>query len=143
MVRYQIQRGRKVSFIPGWDCHGLPIELKALQALRRTTAERDPAAVLANSSDMTPAQIRDLAKNLASETIESQKKTFKSWGIIGDWDNAWKTMGRYVPLLRLRVCEIYLTSILVDKDYEIRQLEVFKEMLKKGSIIMSAHVKLC
>lgn len=99
--RYQIQRGRKVSYIPGWDCHGLPIELKALQALRKETADKDPATVLAKSSDMTPFQIRHLAKTLANGTIETQKKTFRSWGILGDWDNAWKTMGNHVPPLRL------------------------------------------
>ena len=34
IVKYQLLQGKKVSFIPGWDCHGLPIELKVLQSLK-------------------------------------------------------------------------------------------------------------
>jgi isoleucyl-tRNA synthetase len=36
--RYMLLRGRRVVFVPGWDCHGLPIELKALESVSKTTA---------------------------------------------------------------------------------------------------------
>ncbi|KAL6716697.1 isoleucine-tRNA ligase [Lecanora helva] len=89
-----------VDWRPGWDCHGLPIELKAL----RQQGERV-------SSD--PVKVRTAARQLAEKTVQEQKRTFRKWGIMADWDNAWTTM---------------------DKDYEVKQLEVFKEMAKKGLI---------
>ena len=40
--RYKVLRGYKVDYVPGWDCHGLPIEMKALQNLRMTHTEMEP-----------------------------------------------------------------------------------------------------
>lgn len=62
---------------------------------------------------MDPVLVRTLARKLADRTVEEQKTAFKAWGIIGDWDNAYKTM---------------------DKSYEIDQLGIFREMLRKGLI---------
>ncbi|KAF3917934.1 hypothetical protein ABW20_dc0109637 [Dactylellina cionopaga] len=115
-VRYNIKLGKRVSYIPGWDCHGLPIELKALQNIRGTTQDvsiMSPAEAVEKSKDLNAAEIRGLARTLASDTVEAQKKEFRSWGVIGDWENAYRTM---------------------DLDYEVRQLRVFKDMVKKGLI---------
>ncbi|CAG8576245.1 6913_t:CDS:10, partial [Acaulospora morrowiae] len=98
--RYKVLQGHKVSYVPGWDCHGLPIELKALSELRS-----------AEKLKMTPMQIRTTARKCALETIELQKLDFMSWGIMGDWENPYRTL---------------------DKEYEIRQLKVFHEMMKKA-----------
>jgi isoleucyl-tRNA synthetase len=100
ICRYQVGQGRKVSYIPGWDCHGLPIEIKALQA-----AKKD-----ANTDSVS---VRAAARELATRTVEEQKEGFKEWAVMGDWDNAYKTM---------------------DRGFEIRQLEVFKKMFEKGLI---------
>ncbi|KAK6538723.1 isoleucine-tRNA ligase [Orbilia ellipsospora] len=116
IVRYNIKLGNRVSYIPGWDCHGLPIELKALQNIRGTTDDvstMSPAEAVERSKDLKASEIRGLARDLASNTVEAQKKEFRSWGVIGDWENAYRTM---------------------DPDYEVRQLRVFKEMIKKGLI---------
>ena len=103
--RYQLLKGRRVHYVPGWDCHGLPIELRALELWRNSQPE--------SAGHETPPAIvvREKARALATETVERQKKQFREWGIMADWDNAWKTM---------------------DKGFEIRQLEVFKMMVKKG-----------
>ena len=90
----------RVDWRPGWDCHGLPIELKALQQ----QGER----ISSNA-----VKVRAAARRLAAKTVQDQKRTFRKWGIMADWDNAWTT---------------------VDKDFEIRQLNVFKEMATKGLI---------
>ena len=105
--RWQLLKGRRVDYVPGWDCHGLPIELRALELWRQSQ--------LGSASYVTPPAIvvREKARALATETVERQKKRFKEWGIMADWDNAWKTM---------------------DKAFEIRQLEVFRAMVKKGLI---------
>ena len=78
-MRYYIMQGRKVSYVPGWDCHGLPIELKAI----KTDAQ----------NSLSPLQIRKIAQTFALTTMEAQMDTFKSWGITGDWENRYCTMG--------------------------------------------------
>ncbi|KAJ8658278.1 isoleucine-tRNA ligase [Lichtheimia ornata] len=99
--RYKMIQGHKVWYRPGWDCHGLPIELKALEAIRES------------GTKLSAVEIRQLAKKRALSEIEKQKKDFKSWGVIGDWNNPYQTL---------------------TKDYEIRQLRVFHDMIKRGYI---------
>ncbi|KAI1119117.1 tRNA synthetases class I-domain-containing protein [Nemania sp. NC0429] len=101
ILRTKVQQGRRVDYIPGWDCHGLPIELKAL----------------ANAKDtkLSPLKIRQVAKSLASNTISKQMKSFRSYGVMGDWGQKWSTM---------------------DMVYEMRQLRLFQKMVKKGLIYL-------
>ncbi|XP_045762898.1 isoleucine--tRNA ligase, mitochondrial [Maniola jurtina] len=72
--RSQLLQGNKVHYIPGWDCHGLPIEFKALNTKARKNEPSDPV------------HTRQIARSFALETIERQKEAFKSWGIMADWD---------------------------------------------------------
>lgn len=102
--RVNLRQGR-VDWVPGWDCHGLPIELKALREQEKKHGN------LIKKTD--PVSIRNAARRLAAKTVETQKKAFREWAIMADWDNAWTTM---------------------DKGFEIDQLHVFKEMVKKGLI---------
>lgn len=104
ICRVQLAKGKRVEYVPGWDCHGLPIELKAL------TMRKDAGA---GETDMSPATIRTIARQLAEKTVMKQMKGFREWAVMGDWENHWKTM---------------------DKDFEMRQLEVFLEMVEKGLI---------
>ncbi|RKF58348.1 Isoleucine--tRNA ligase, mitochondrial [Erysiphe neolycopersici] len=105
ICRRQIQKGKRVIYVPGWDCHGLPIELKALE--RQRVSDKSGDAVYDS------IKIRKIARELASETVKSQMKNFREWGIMADWAQAWKTM---------------------DKPYEINQLRIFQSMVKKGLI---------
>jgi isoleucyl-tRNA synthetase len=79
--RYQLLRGRKVNYIPGWDCHGLPIELKVLQNMKQ--AERQ---------SLTPIQLRKKAKEFALAAVDQQKESFKRYGVWGDWENPYLTL---------------------------------------------------
>jgi isoleucyl-tRNA synthetase len=101
ICRFQISQGKRVEYVPGWDCHGLPIEVKALQALKKS------------HDTLSPIAVRKAARKLAEKTIEEQKAGFKEWAVMGDWDNAYKTM---------------------DPAFELRQLNVFKAMVEKGLI---------
>lgn len=65
-MRYQLLRGRRARFVPGWDTHGLPIELKVLQALPE--AERRGLDALG---------LRAKAKEYALEQVERQRAQFK------------------------------------------------------------------
>lgn len=79
--KYQLLQGRKVRYVPGWDCHGLPIELKVLQNLK--PAERQA---------LTPISLRQKARDFALETIDQQKQGFQRYGIWGDWENPYLTL---------------------------------------------------
>jgi isoleucyl-tRNA synthetase len=79
--RYQLLRGRKVRFVPGWDCHGLPIELKVLQTLK--SEERQA---------LTPLTLRQKAREFALKTVDEQRASFKRYGVWGDWDNPYLTL---------------------------------------------------
>jgi isoleucyl-tRNA synthetase len=114
--RVQVLEGKRVVFIPGWDCHGLPIELKALQQKQGKAFERskDAAAdAVEIGKRMTALEIRGMARELAHGTIGEQMKEFQQWAVMADWE------GKYVTM---------------DKDYELLQLQVFKEMVKHGLV---------
>lgn len=120
IVRSNMARGKRVEYKPGWDCHGLPIELKALQAhrgeksaLKDYPVQEAKGAAMADQDGLSPLGIRKAAKELASRTIEEQKNAFRSWGVMGEWDAPYKTM---------------------DPDFEIRQLRVFRDMVEKGKV---------
>lgn len=78
VVRYKVMRGYRVNHRPGWDCHGLPIELKACKNL--------------NLSAASPLDIRRTAARYAQETIKLQREAFRRWGVLADWDNPYITM---------------------------------------------------
>lgn len=103
--RFQLALGKRIKFVPGWDCHGLPIEIKAVEQANERTTSHDVSA--------DPIQIREAAESLATDAIAKQKASFRQWGIMADWKNPWKTM---------------------DANFELRQLEVFSTMVKKGLI---------
>ena len=105
--RFQLSQGKIVEYVPGWDCHGLPIELKALEK------QKELDITISTDQQRNAVGIRKAAQKLALSAVENQKKSFRDWGIMADWDNAWKTL---------------------HKDFEISQLGVFKEMVKKGLI---------
>jgi len=79
--RYQLLRGRKVRYVPGWDCHGLPIELKVLQNLK--SKERQA---------LTPLTLRQKAREFALKAVDEQRESFKRYGVWGDWDNPYLTL---------------------------------------------------
>ncbi|MEM9214770.1 MAG: isoleucine--tRNA ligase [Cyanobacteria bacterium P01_F01_bin.150] len=79
--KYQLLQGRKVRYIPGWDCHGLPIELKVLQAMK--SSER---------RELTPIQLRKKAKEWALKQVDQQRESFKRYGVWGDWDTPYLTL---------------------------------------------------
>lgn len=91
--RYKLLRGHKIHYIPGWDCHGLPIEMKAIHQNE-------------SSAKMCPTEIRRLAREFAEEAIQKQKKDFERWGVMGDWENYYTTMH---PLFEAKQLEVFLS----------------------------------
>lgn len=88
--RYKVMNGHRVHYRPGWDCHGLPIELKACKGM--TISKQKQAR-----------KIRETAGVFARETMKIQAEVFKRWGVMGDWDNPYVTMNKDYEANQLRV----------------------------------------
>jgi isoleucyl-tRNA synthetase len=79
--RYQLLKGRKVRYVPGWDCHGLPIELKVIQDMK--PEER---------KNLSPLELRQKAAEFAKKTVEEQKLGFQRMGVWAEWDKPYLTL---------------------------------------------------
>lgn len=79
--RYKILQNYKVHYVPGWDCHGLPIELKVLQSLDQDARK-----------ELTPLKLRKKAAKFAIATVKSQLQSFKRYGVWADWDHPYLTL---------------------------------------------------
>ena len=79
--RKQVLKGKQVHYVPGWDCHGLPIELKVLQGIK--SKERQ---------SLTPLKLREKAAAFAKETVDKQSQSFQRYGIFGDFEHPYLTL---------------------------------------------------
>lgn len=77
IVRSKTLAGFDAPYVPGWDCHGLPIEV---------TIEK------LHGKEMSPEKFRELCREYAEEHVVRQKKDFMRMGVIGDWDHPYRTM---------------------------------------------------
>ena len=76
VVKSRSMEGFRAPFVPGWDCHGLPIEFKVVQEAR----------------DIPPAEIRRRSEAYARRFIETQRSQFRSLGVFADWENPYLTL---------------------------------------------------
>src|SRR2546428_1223704 len=109
IVKYKTLRGFSAPYVPGWDCHGLPIEFKVTQEMRKgkeTGAGRQEPAVDA-------ATIRKACEAYARKYIEIQRTQFKRLGVLGDWDNPYLTL---------------------NKEYEADELRLFADIVEQGFV---------
>jgi isoleucyl-tRNA synthetase len=140
--RYAILQGRRVHFVPGFDCHGLPIEMKAMQQQQQSKAKKSSAASTSSSSssstspststsddsgekngsggssaDARALQIRQQAARFALDNVVGQSNDFMRWGVLGDWKRPYLTL---------------------HPQYEAMQIRVFYSMLRNGYIYRGA-----
>jgi len=80
VVKSQTLNGKNTAFIPGWDCHGLPIELNV---------EKKKGKPHVN---LTPKAFRQACREYASKQVDTQRESFKRLGVLADWDNPYLTM---------------------------------------------------
>jgi len=88
IVKAKTLSGFDAPYVPGWDCHGLPIELQVEKT---------------HGKDIPPARFRELCRAYAAEQIERQKADFIRLGVIGDWANPYRTMDFQFEAEQLRV----------------------------------------
>ncbi|XP_026211408.1 isoleucine--tRNA ligase, mitochondrial isoform X2 [Anabas testudineus] len=102
--RFEMLRGRQVHYIPGWDCHGLPIELKALGEV--------------GTSGLSPLQIRQKAREFAEGAIARQKAAFQRWGVMADWDQCYYTYDGAYEAAQLKVFQEMFSKGIIYQDYK-------------------------
>lgn len=83
IVRSQQMMGKDAPYVPGWDCHGLPIEWKIEEKYRKGGKNKD---------EVPPVEFRQECREFAANWIDIQRDQFKRLGIFGDWDNPYTTM---------------------------------------------------
>jgi len=81
IVKYKAMTGNAAPYVPGWDCHGLPIELQVEKNIGR-----------AKKLALSKAEIRRLCKEYAEKYISIQRDEFKRLGVLGDWERPYRTL---------------------------------------------------
>src|SRR5581483_1860979 len=80
IVKYRALKGFDTPYVPGWDCHGMPIEHKVMEKLG------------SKAKTMTKVEIRNECRQYAQKFLDRQKDEFKRLGIFGDFDHPYMTM---------------------------------------------------
>jgi len=106
IVKYKTLRGFSVPYVPGWDCHGLPIEFKVSQEMRKGSAGGSPA-------NFDAVIIRKACDAYARKYIDLQRTQFKRLGVLGDWENPYLTL---------------------NKEYEADELRLFADIVARGFV---------
>lgn len=91
IVRYQTMRGHDSPYVPGWDCHGMPIEHQLFKELKQTKHQVDQVS------------FRAKARAYAQRYVEIQREQFKRLGVLGDWDHPYLTMASDYEQTILRI----------------------------------------
>src|SRR5665647_2861153 len=113
IVKYKTLRGFSAPYVPGWDCHGLPIEFKVSHEMRKRSAAAPAASADASSASFDPATIRKACEAYARKYIDLQRGQFKRLGVLGDWENPYLTL---------------------NKEYEADELRLFADIVAKGFV---------
>ena len=124
VVKYKTLRGVSAPYVPGWDCHGLPIEYKVMQDLRSELVEKtlddkegkftkDFQKKFLEEAFSDPLKVRARCEERARIYVEIQMEQFKRLGVLGDWDNPYLTL---------------------NKEYEAEELRLFANIVEKGFV---------
>jgi isoleucyl-tRNA synthetase len=97
VVKSQTMLGKRAPYVPGWDCHGLPIEYK----------------VVKESRALSPLEIRKKCEAFARKFIDIQRKQFKRLGVFGDWEHPYLTMDPKYEAEILRAFAVFVEEGLV------------------------------
>src|SRR6201993_2603160 len=97
VVKSQTMLGHRAPYVPGWDCHGLPIEYK----------------VVKESRDLSPLEVRKRSEAFALKYVDLQRQQFKRLGVLGDWENPYLTMDPTYEAVILQSFAVFVEKGLV------------------------------
>ncbi len=106
VVKYFTLRGYDAPFVPGWDCHGLPIEHKVITATREL------------GETASPSEIRRRCRAYAEKFIDLQREQFRALGVFADWDNPYLT---FTPSYEEGVLDVF--QRMFERGYVVRALK--------------------
>src|SRR6266704_456597 len=97
VVKSQTMLGKRAPYVPGWDCHGLPIEYK----------------VVKESRCLSPLEVRRKSEAFARKFVDIHREQFKRLGVLGDWENPYLTMDPKYEAEILRAFAVFVEKGLV------------------------------
>ena len=97
VVKSQTMLGKRAPYVPGWDCHGLPIEYK----------------VVKESRDLSPLEVRKRSEAFALKYVDIQREQFKRLGVLGDWEHPYLTLDPKYEAEILRAFAVFVEKGLV------------------------------
>ena len=97
VVKSQTMLGNRAPYVPGWDCHGLPIEYK----------------VVRESRDLSPLEVRKRCDAFARKYVDIQRQQFKRLGVLGDWEHPYLTLDPKYEAEILRAFAVFVEKGLV------------------------------
>ena len=121
IVKSKSLSGFDAPYVPGWDCHGMPIEVQ-IEKL--------------HGKNLPTAETQKLCRAYATEQVERQKKDFQRLGVLGEWDNPYLTMA-----FRNEADEIRALGMLLQKGYVYRGLKPVNWCFDCGSALAEAEVE--
>ncbi len=124
IVKSRYLAGFDAPYVPGWDCHGLPIEIAVEKKFGKVGTKLDAA------------QFRQKCREFAEEQIEVQRKDFKRLGVLGDWDNPYKTLN-----FRFEADEIRALAKVVANGHLVRGAKPVYWCFDCGSALAEAEIE--
>jgi isoleucyl-tRNA synthetase len=121
VVKSKSLAGFDARYVPGWDCHGMPIEVQIEKQ---------------HGKDLPPAETQRLCRTFATEQIARQKADFQRLGVLGDWENPYLTMA-----YGNEADEIRVLGRLLAKGYVYRGLKPVNWCFDCGSALAEAEVE--
>ncbi len=121
IVKARTLAGFDAAYVPGWDCHGMPIEIQIEKQFGK---------------NLPTAEVQRRARLYASEQITRQMADFKRLGVLGDWDNPYKTMN-----FQNEAGELRALAKILDKGYIYRGLKPVNWCFDCGSALAEAEVE--
>ena len=128
IVKFQAMSGRCAPFVPGWDCHGLPIEHNVEKKLGSKRHQMDKL------------QIRRKCREYAERFVDIQRKEFQRLGVIGDWENPYLTMNYdYEATIAKEFCDIYLKGYVVKSTKPVHWCPTCVTALAEAEVEYAPH----
>ncbi|KAB7623146.1 isoleucine--tRNA ligase [Alkalilimnicola sp. S0819] len=124
IVKSRTLDGYDAPYVPGWDCHGLPIEAKVEQRLGRV------------GDKVSAREFRQACREYAATQVDGQREGFKRMGVIGDWDNPYLTMD-----FRIEADILRTLAKIIDKGHLLRGFKPVHWCLDCGSALAEAEVE--
>jgi len=122
--KYKYLKGFRTPYVPGWDCHGLPIELKVIEALGERV------------SKISPVELRNECRKYAEKYVKIQKESFIRLGIFGDWKNPYLTMSQ-----EYEAAIVEAFGKLVEKNYIYRGLRPVHWCISCNTSLAEAEIE--